>query len=155
MKSNIMSLHPLFRVTVKSLSLLLVTMLVAVQGFSQNATTEQQLGDLSSVKWKTTSDIGSAIEQEQAKMLLAMSAPDQAEDEKAMYHSYDRLLGYVLVELQADKPVDEAIKSSYEKVLLEAETDIELKQMPLGILATFIPGLIEVLTEVQQATPAN
>ena len=131
MKSNIISLHPLFRVTVKSLSLLLVTMLVAVQGFSQNATTEQQRGDLSSVKWKTTSDIGSAIEQEQAKMLLAMSAPDQAEDEKAMYHSYDRLLGYVLVELQADKPVDEAIKASYEKVLLE------------------------VLTEVQQATPAN
>jgi hypothetical protein len=130
-------------------------MLLAIQGFSQNATTEQPFGDLSSVKWKTTSDIGSAIEQEQAKMSLAMSAPDLAEDENAVYHSYDRLLGYVLVELQDNKPVEEAILTAYDKVIVESETDIALKQLPSGILATYIPGLIEVLTEVQQATPAN
>lgn len=88
-------------------------------------------------------------------MAQALSVPTIQEDERAIFKSYQRLLTYIQSDLQAGKPVNEAITASYEKVVTEAPNDPELKSMPDGYLATFVPGLIEALAEVQKPATSN
>ena len=58
------------------------------------------------------------------------------------------MLDYTQIAIQSGKAVDVSIFESYEKVLDEAPTDKLLSPLPEGILVTFIPILVEVLTEV-------
>jgi hypothetical protein len=61
------------------------------------------------------------------------------------------MLDLVLSNAQANKPLDEAVYDSYEQVLKESLVDSDLKPAPQGLLITFVPGLIEVLTVAPEA----
>ena len=68
-------------------------------------------------------------------------------DEKATFLAYQRLLNYIQSNLQAGKTPQEAIMLSYEQVVAEAPKDADLAYMPEGLLASFVPGLVEAFTE--------
>lgn len=88
-------------------------------------------------------------------MATALSPSSLAADEKALYKASNRLLVYLQVDIQAGKALDDAILESYVKVLNDSTTDPELKNMPSGQLATFVPGLVEVLAAPIKPTTAN
>lgn len=105
----------------------------------------KDLGDFSAITWKATADLNAALSDEQARANLALTAPGMPLEEKALFLSYKRMLSYIQADLQAGKPADEAIVSSYEQVLNEAPKDVDLAYLPDGLLATFVPGLVESL----------
>lgn len=156
MKRNFTSLPTFFQLMGKVALTVLMIMLFSLSGHSQMTGTAKDLGDLSGIQWKATADFGSAVADEHAKMALALSSPALGEDEKALFNAYDRLLNYVMADVQAGKAVDTAIKENYEKVLSEVKTgDPLIKAMPLDLLSTFVPGLVESLTATQVLIPIN
>lgn len=116
--------------------------------FGQGLDHWKEIGDFSNNVWKTPAGIEASISQEHARMDLALTQPDIQDADRAMYLSYKRMLDYSQVNIQAGKPVDEAIFESYDKVLAEIPADKALSHIPEGILVTFIPVLVEALTEV-------
>ena len=86
-------------------------------------------------------------------MTLALSRASLASDEQALYKAYQRLLTHLQAEIQAGHPLDAAIVKAYEIVLSDAANDPEIKNLPEGHLITFVPGLLEVLQEVQTPKP--
>ncbi len=145
MKGIITSLQHLLQFSGKSiLSMLFFACICSVASGQTGAA--KDLGDLSDIDWKANADLGSAISVEQAKADLALTAPNMPLNEKALFLSYKRLLTYIQANLQAGKPAEEAIALSYEQVLGEAPKDPDLAFLPDGLLATFVPGLIESFT---------
>jgi hypothetical protein len=144
MKGNITSLHSLQQL--KGIVLALLVLFCCFPAFSQNSGAAQDLGDLSEVKWKVAADVNTTLAVEQAKMTLALSSPTVADDEKALFKGYQRLLNYIQAEMLSGKPLDEAIMVAYDQVLAEAPKDTDLSLMPSGLLMTYVPGLVEALT---------
>lgn len=114
----------------------------------QSGSIREELGYLSQVTWQSPADAVSAMNAERARYNAALAWPALPSVDKAIYKAYLRLLDYTEVLLQNGKTLDEAIVEAYEKVMAEAPADPELKEMPEGILFTYIPGLVELLTEV-------
>lgn len=119
--------------------------------YGQNADVRQEIGDLSAIQWKNATAFEAAIAQEDAKMDDYLAAPNLPEGDRALYLSYQRMLELVMSNVQSSKPLDEAVYDSYEQVLEESRINPDLKPAPSGLLITYIPGLIEVLTAVPQA----
>ena len=132
----------------------LVLSLVAILpslAYSQNADVRQEIGDLSAIDWKNVPAFEAAIAQEDARIDGYLAAPGLSSEDRALYLSYQRMLDLVLSNAQANKPLDEAVYDSYEQVLKESLVDPDLKPAPQGLLITFVPGLIEVLTVAPEA----
>jgi len=113
------------------------------------------LSYLSSVLWKTNVELNASLVQERSKMDVVLSLPDLQSADRSLFLAYQRLLDYILEDIQANMPVAEAIKTNYEKVLTEAPKDPDLSKMPDGILGTFIPGLVETLTQATKPLPGQ
>lgn len=129
---------------------LLFSALFCTSAFSQT-NLQQDVGDLSAIVWKHTLQLNQSLAQERDRMDVALTQPDLTDADRSLYLSYKRLVNYVEVDILASKPVNEAIATNYEKVLAEAPNDPDLKFLPDGVLATYLPGLIEALTEVPVA----
>jgi len=145
MKGNFTSLNNLLQFVGKSMFVMLFCACFTSNASAQTSAASD-LGDLSAVNWKATADLNLSIAVEQAKANLALSAPSMQLDEKALYLSYTRMLNYIQTNLQAGKTADEAIALSYEQVLSEAPKDADLTYLPDGLLATFVPSLVETFT---------
>ena len=120
---------------------------------SSSSTVREDLGGLRDIAWREPSDAVSVIdaERDRYRNFLSASWPGGIPGaDQALFKAYIKLLDYVEQALQGGKTLDDAIVESYEKVMTEAPTDPELKEMPEGILFTYLPGLVEALTEVQQ-----
>lgn len=141
--------------SVKNILLMLVMLFCGLTVYSQTPSVVEQIGDISTNKWKSAADLNLSLAGEDAKMVLLLNNPSLIEPEKALFKAYQRLLGYIQSDLQTGKPVDQAIIGSYEKVLVDAVVDPELKNMPEGLLLSYIPGLIETLNEVPVPVPVN
>lgn len=135
---------------IQVLMLSLVAILPSL-AYSQNADVRQEIGDLSAIDWKNVPAFEAAIAQEDARMDGYLAAPGLSSEDRALYLSYQRMLELVISNVQSSKPLDEAVYDSYEQVLEESRINPDLKAAPSGLLITYIPGLIEVLTEVPQA----
>jgi hypothetical protein len=116
--------------------------------FSQGLDQWKEIGDFSQNVWKPAVGMDASMAQEHARMDLALTQVDIQDVDRAIYLSYKRMLDYTQIAIQSGKAVDVSIFESYEKVLDEAPTDKLLSPLPEGILVTFIPVLVEVLTEV-------
>jgi len=116
--------------------------------FSQGLDHWKEIGDFSHNFWKPAAGIDASMVQEHARMDLALTQVDIQDVDRAIYLSYKRMLDYTQIAVQSGKAVDVSIFESYEKVLAEAPTDKLLSPLPEGILMTFIPVLVEALTEV-------
>lgn len=114
---------------------------------AQSGSVREELGYLSNVAWREPADALLVMNAERDRYQTALAWPDIPSVDKAVYTAYLRLMDYVEIALQGGKTLDEAILESYEKVVAEAPADPDLKEMPDGILFTFIPGLVEALTE--------
>lgn len=114
----------------------------------QTSSVREALSYLSEVAWREPTDALSVMNAERARYQLALAWPEIPSVDKAIYKAYLRLLDYIELALQNGKTMEEAILESYQKVVAEAPADPDLKEMPEGILFTFIPGLVEALTEV-------
>ncbi len=120
---------------------------------SSSSTVREDLGGLRDIVWREPLDAASVIDAERSRygsFLSAFWPSGIPSADQALFKAYIRLLNYVEQALQGGKALDDAIVESYEKVIGEAPADPELKEMPEGILFTYLPGLIEALTEVQQ-----
>ena len=126
---------------------LLFSALFCTSVFSQNSP-QQDVGDLSAIVWKHAPELNQSLAQERDRMDVALTQPDLTDADRSLYLSYKRLVDYVEADILASKPVNEAIATNYEKVLTEAPNDADLKFLPDGVLMTYLPGLIEALTEV-------
>lgn len=155
MKRNVTSTLHLAKPGIREALFAFVLMLFGFSAFGQGSNAAHELEYLSSVKWKATPELNNTLSQEQVRMNLALSSPTLAIDEKALYKAYKRLMDYVAADVQAGKTVDKAILDSYDKVLTDALTDATIKDMPAGLLETYIPGLVESLTETQVPIPVN
>lgn len=155
MKRNFTAHYALGLQAGNKLLLTFVAVLFSWSLFGQTLTPAQEIGDLSEVKWKDTPSLTPVLAIEQSRMDVALSPASVAADEAALYHAYKRLLTYLQSDIQSGMSVDKSILDAYEKVLSDAIADPELKNMPNGHLATYIPGLVEMLTEPIKATPAN
>lgn len=155
MKGTATFLSSAKRLSVKWCLSLMTVALFSIPVFSQTVTPEQEVGDLSKIKWVDNSSIAPVLNQEKTRMDVALSPATVAPDEAALYKAYKRMLDYLNTNLQAGKAVDASILEAYEKVLAEAGSDPELKYMPQGVLATYIPGLVEILTVPIKAETAN
>lgn len=152
MKRNCTSLPFLAKQMVSAgIFTLLLLAFPGIAAFGQNADPLDDIGDLSSVKWKTQSDLSQTIVQEQVRIDAVLADPNLQLPDRSLLMSYHRLLGYVNADVQGGMPVHEAVTTNYEKVLTEAETDPDLKNTPPGSLFTLIPGIVEMLTEVPVA----
>ncbi len=127
---------------------LLLWLLFGWDAQAQSSSVREELGYLSQISWQAPADAVSKMDAERARYDAVLAWPDLPSADKALYKAYLRLLDYTEVLLQNGKTFGEAIVESYEKVIAEAPADPELKEMPEGILFTFIPGLAEMLTEV-------
>lgn len=116
--------------------------------FGQSSGTAQDFGYLASVDWKSNPDLNVTLVQERSKMDVSLSEPSLQSSDRALFLAYQRLLDYVMADIQASVPLEKSIPANYEKVVTEAETDQDLKDMPSGVLATYLPGLIEALQTV-------
>ena len=134
----------------KTMLALLCFALVSLSAFGQNSDPKQDIGNLTGIVWKAAPGVSDVVAQEQSKMDLALTTPGMPLDERALFLSYRRLVTYIQADFQGGMPVDDALVTNYEKVLTEAPSDPDLKHLPPGLLRTFIPGLIEALTEVPQ-----
>ena len=135
----------------RGMSFFLFLFLFGTAALAQNSNSLDEIGDLSTVKWKSQSDFDQSIVQEQGRVDALLAAPNLQAPDQALYLSYHRLLGYVNKDVQSGMPVLEAVTTNFDKVLTEAETDPDIKNMPPGSLFTLIPGLVEMLTEVPVA----
>ncbi len=138
----------------QAMLVLLISIFFCSAAFSQNAGIQQELGDLSSISWKSQSDLNAAIAHEQAKMDVMLAAPNLPLTDRSIFLCYQRLAGYVQADVQAGTPVHDAIENNYVKVLKEATLEPDLKHLPDHSLSALIPGLVEALTELQVAAPA-
>jgi len=116
--------------------------------FGQNNNFREEIGDLSSIRWKTPVGIDAVVADENAKIAVSLSQSDLQDHDRALFLAYQRMLTYLQAAVQNNLPVDESIYQSYEKVILEAPADPALAPMPTGMLVTFVPGLVESLAEV-------
>ena len=119
--------------------------------YGQNADVRQEIGDLSAIQWKNVPAFEAAVAQEDSKIDGYLAAPNLPAEDRALYLSYQRMLELVMSNVQLSKPLDEAVYDSYAQVLEESQINPDFKPAPQGLLITFVPGLIEVLTEVPQA----
>lgn len=142
----------LVQILSKGLLALLVSAFFYSTASGQNDT-GTDLGYLSSTNWKTVPNLNISIAQEQSKVALTLSAPNMPLDEKALFLSYQRMLTYIQTNLQAGNSAHEAIKISYAQVLAEAPKDPALSYLTEGMLAIFLPALVESLT--QTPIPGN
>ena len=108
-------------------------------------------GFITTVDWKGSSELNLTIANEQSKMDQNLSIPTLAQDEKALFLGYKRMLNHIQTHIQSGKPMEEAIVLAYEQVLAEGPKDPELALMPEGLLGTMVPGLIESLTQTPVA----
>lgn len=133
----------------------LLFMLFQAAGFSQSKNFKEEIGDLSLVMWKAPAGIDAAVADENARLAVSLGQPDLQDHDRALFLAYQRMLTYLQSAVQSSTPVDEAIYQSYEKVMLEAPADKSLAPMPEGVLVTFIPGLVELLTVVPVPDATN
>ncbi len=148
MKKTLTSLSFLAKQAIsKGVLILLVAVFFAVPVFSQD------LNDLNGVTWKTTADLSASLAQESAQTDVTLAQPGLPAVDQAIFKAYKRLLGYVQSDLQANVPVADAIVKNYEKVIAEAPKDADLAEMPEGVLATYLSGLVEALSAVQNDIP--
>jgi hypothetical protein len=127
--------------------LLLFTFSNAVT-FGQSNNFREEIGDLSSIVWKTPTDIDVVVAEENARLAGLLSQPGLQLQDRSLFLSYQRLVGYVQTAAQAGTSPDVAILKSYEKVLSEVPHDVDLKHLPEGSLMTLVPGLVELLSQV-------
>ncbi|MCB9332795.1 MAG: hypothetical protein H6574_17115 [Lewinellaceae bacterium] len=138
-----------------SFMLLLLSLLFTTRALSQKADGLQELGDLTSQDWKPTPDLNAAIATEQVKINSMLAAPALPATDRSLFLCYQRMLSYVQAEITGGNAVDAAILSSYEKVLVDAATEPDLKQLPLHGLSAMLPELLEALTALPVAAPAQ
>lgn len=136
------------------LTLLFSTVFCAM-AFGQKSGSDLGIGDIASTNWKSQSALEASIAQEKSKTDVVLAAPDLPETDRALFLSYQRLLDYLNTDLQAGKPVHEAIEGEYKRVVEEVVADPVLKDMSPDGLRALLPGLVEALTEVPQAAPLN
>ncbi|MBK9335076.1 MAG: hypothetical protein IPM98_00250 [Lewinellaceae bacterium] len=130
-----------------ALALLLFAFSSAV-AFGQSNDFREEIGDLSSIVWKTSTGIDVVVAEENARLAVVLSQPGLQQQDRSLFLSYQRLVGYVQSAAQAGTPLDAAIFKSYEKVLAEVPHDVNLKHLPDGALMTLVPGLLELLSQV-------
>ncbi|MEQ1744257.1 MAG: hypothetical protein ABMA02_02445 [Saprospiraceae bacterium] len=131
----------------RAVLLVLVSTFFCSLAGAQGIDLKTEIGDLTAIVWKPTSGIELVVADETAKMDIALSPTDLEARDQALYRSYQRLLGHILTAVQGGKPVDEAIYIGYEKVLEDINKVPGLQEIPEGVLITYIPGLVESLTE--------
>lgn len=125
----------------------------ASAAFGQGIDPKAVIGDLSTVQWKTTSEVDQVIVQEHDRMDVALNEPGLPDEDRALFLGYQRMLGYVQAAVQATKPLDDAILYGYTQTAADAPADPDLKLMPEGALLDLVPGLVELLIAVPVAEP--
>lgn len=136
------------RVTGKLVFPLLISMFFAATVFGQSKDFKEEIGDLSSKEWKSSGSIDATVAEENARLATILGQPDLQPEDRSLFLAYQRLLGYVQSATQAGNPVNDAILTSYEKVLVEVPLDLDLKYMPEGALMALVPGLVELLSAI-------
>jgi len=121
----------------------------------QNASAAQEIGDLSGTTWKSSVDLNEALVSERSKMDVMLAAPGLPLADRALFLSYQRLLDYLQVDIQAGNPVDQSLVKNFDKVVAGAPYDPDLKYLPLNGMTTLLPGLLEALTGVPAAVTAQ
>lgn len=135
--------------------LLVLGLLFTTSVLSQKADGLQELGNLTGQDWKPTPDLNTAIATEQAKIDGMLAAPALPAADRSLFLCYQRMLSYVQAEIMGGNAVDAAILTSYEKVLVDAATEPDLKQLPPHGLSAMVPELLEALTVLPVAVPAQ
>lgn len=131
-------------------SLVLVLSMAAISTISaQGVQTDPNIGDLTSVKWKTTVDATAQLDLEKTKTAQTLASSSLHHTDVALYKSYDKLLDYLKVSVQANQPLDDAIAKNVQKVLTEAPNDPVMKNMQPEGLYLLTHFLIEQLEEQQ------
>lgn len=144
------------RLVIHSASFLFLCFLFpAAQVNGQTANVKPDYTYLASVAWKSAADMNGVFVGEQSRMDVALSQPAIQPVDRAIYSAYKRLLTYVEADLQGGVPLSESIPKNLDKVALEAPKDAQLALLPDGFLDTFIPILVESLTEPQKAIPVS
>ncbi len=143
------------RVVGKGILLLVGSIFVCTLVSGQKMTPAQDVGDLSAIVWKPATDFNQSLAMERSRMDLALTTPGLPASDRSLYLSYHRLLDYIQSDVQAGTTAAEAITNNYVKVLQEAPSDQDLKDLPDGMLQTYLPGLIEALTEVPVPLPGQ
>lgn len=126
---------------------LLCAAFFCIPAFGQNNGPIEDFSYLTTVVWKPNVDLDASLVQERSRMDVALSQPGLQDGDRSLFMAYQRLLDYIQADM-GSKPVPEAITTNYEKVLTEAPGDPDLKSLPDGILGTYLPGLVELLTKV-------
>lgn len=132
-------------------ALLLLANLAFAQNFDPNVNV---LGDLSTQTWKSSVDLNTALSAEIVHADISLSTPDLQAADKALFLAYKRLVEYVQADVQAAR-VDKTILESYQRVLTESLNEPALKELPVDVFLTLLPGLVEVLTATPQVVPGQ
>lgn len=105
-----------------------------------------EIGDLSGITWKDTDLVNEALTGETTRIDLSLAAPNLQNVDKTLFTAYKLLVNYVQLGIQSGESTDKAITRSYEKVLSGSSKEFELQDLRIDVFATYIPGLVEVLT---------
>lgn len=143
------------QVSLSASFLFLSFLFLSTQLNGQTANAKPDYSYLTTVSWKSAADMNDVFVQEQSKMDVALTQPAIQPVDRAVYSAYKRLLTYVQADQQGGVPLSEAIPKNLDKVALEAPKDAQLALLPDGFLDTFIPFLVESLTEAQKAIPVS
>lgn len=133
----------------------IVLVFFSALAFGQNADPKQDLGDLSSIVWKSSPALTDALGEERVKTDITLAAPGLPDVDRSIFLSYRLLLDYIQAEIQGGKAVADAVAESYEKVLSEAPENPGLKLLPAEGLLNQIPTLIEALAETPVMAPVT
>lgn len=105
-----------------------------------------EIGDLSGITWKDTDLAIIALSEETTRTDLSLAVPDLQNVDKTLFTAYKLLVNYVQLGVQSGERIDKAITKSYEKILSGTSKEFELQDLRTDVFATYIPGLVEVLT---------
>lgn len=135
----------------KAVQVLVSGLFFSTLALAQEVSASQITGDLTTMAWKTATDVNSVLDQELVQTDSRLTEPNLAADDRYLLLSYRRLVSYVQAGIQADQTLDQAILKGYDQVLSEAKTDPAIKGVQANHFVVWVNNLVEILTEVPAA----
>lgn len=97
--------------------------------------------------WKNPAAYSAVLAAERANTALLLATPGIKDSKVALYKGYDRMLGYMQVDMAANVPVEKIAIKNYNRLLVETPVDSTLNNMQMGEFSDLYNTLIGKLTQ--------